>query len=101
MRMFGVFMTACIFLIWGAAPAYAQKSCGLWGAEYVPQNQSISDSYDPSENLINRTLSFVLRIATGDMEGPQRSTFLNFDTYDRTGEKVRTMRLGSVWSNGV
>lgn len=100
MHMPGALMGACVFLIWSMAPAFAQKACGRWGAEYVPQNQTISDSYDRDRGPVNRTLSFVLRFEKGDMDGAQRSVFLIFDAYDQKGQKVSTMRFGDSWSNG-
>lgn len=71
------------------------------GAEYVPQNLDIQKSYDAATNLVNRTLSFVLRLEKGDMEGPTRSIFLNFEAYNTKGEKVSSMRLGDTRSNGI
>lgn len=78
-------------------------SCLPFGAEYVPQDQIISDTYDENRNDINETLSFVLRIEKGDMccKSTLRNIFLNFDAYNKEGVRVSTMRLGDVWSNGV
>lgn len=90
-----------IFLILfalSAYPAYAQK-CDLSGSEYVPQNQILEESFDPNRNVINRTLSFVMRAEEGN-GNVERSVFLLFDAY-KGQKKVSTMRLGNAWSNGV
>ncbi len=79
--------------------ARADKGCPFHGAEYVPQNQKIKDTYDPNLHLINRTLSFVLNVTKGD-GGAGRNTFLNFDAYNKAGKKVSRMRFGNVSSMG-
>lgn len=96
LRTFLMLALACL-----SSPVLAENHpCALFGAEYVPQNESIAASFDKNENVVNRTLSFVLRIEKGDMGHHTRSTFLNFDAYNKAGEHVSTMRLVDTHSNG-
>jgi magnesium chelatase family protein len=82
--------------------AKASEVCPLYGAEYVPQEQEKQreKTYDRNVNVINRTLSFILRVEKGDGGQADRSTFLYFDAYDLYGDKVSSMRLGDTHSNG-
>ena len=78
--------------------------CLFNGAEYTPQNPVIEKSFDKNINVINRTLSFVLRLEFDHSKKCIHSAgcnYLSFDAYDRTGQKVSTMRFGNEFSNGV
>jgi len=86
-----------IVLFFMPMSAKASDNCPLFGSEYIPQDQK----YDPENKILNRTLSFVLRIEKGDIGGTVRSLFLNFEAYDQENKKISTMRFGNAWSNGV
>src|SRR5688500_7349099 len=97
-------ITMVLTLLVFANPSFAgDKKCSPFGAEYVPQNQIIAESFGKGVNVVNRTLLFVLRIEKGDMccHTTLRNIFLNFDAYNKAGERVSTMRFGDAWSNGV
>ncbi len=68
------------------------QGCPLFGAEYVPHS-----SYVPYDDL-----DFVLRIVGPEPKGPStiRTMFLLFEAYDKSGQKVSSMRFGDAWSNG-
>ena len=89
MTRFQIKIVVILVILALASPAFAavEDKCAMNGAEYVPQNLDIQKSYDAATNLVNRTLSFVLRLEKGDMEGPTRSIFLNFEAYNTKGEK--------------
>ncbi len=78
-----------------------EDKCPLNDAEYIPQHQVIADSYDKNVNLINKTLSFILRVERGNRGVASRGVFLNFDAYNKAGQRVSTMRFGDAWSNGM
>ena len=101
MHLFILFFVLLIFPVSGA---WAQEGqCTFRDAQYVPQGQTIADSYDPAVNLVNKTLSFVMRIDMPDTDchAPERCRFIYIDAYDKAGQKVSTMRLGNNWSLGV
>lgn len=101
MRSFFLFF---IFLMVSPVTAWAlEDQCAFHGAEYVPQGQAIAESYDPVINLVNRTLSFVMRMEAPDPDchASELCRFFYIDAYNKAGHKVSTMRLGENWSLGV
>lgn len=103
-RLPAITAAGCVILLWlivtictWPTSANAKGNCLMYGAEYIPQKST----YELNEAVLNKSLSFVLRIEKGDIGSSIRSTFLNFDAYDKSGKKVSTMRFGDSWSNGV
>jgi hypothetical protein len=93
-RIVGCILLTLLFFI--PIPAKASENCPLYGTEYIPQGQEKQrqKTYDKNVGVINRTLSFVLRIEKGTVGRPTdpRSCILML----MTRREIRSAPCGSA-----